>query len=381
MAHHPLLRLAAILLLITLPSCSQPKSDKQKPKSLPPAVVVIASAEQRDVPVEIKTFGTLEASEQVTIKAMVSGELTKVGFREGQEVKQGALLFEIDPRTAQAALNKAQASLTRNQVIRDNALQDFHRYSQLASKGLISQEQAEAYRTKAGTAAADVTADQAALENSKAQLAYCTITAPISGRLGELNVDRGNVVKANDTELVTIKTVSPIYANFTIPEDKLLIVKEHLAAGEMEVQAEVPGRAGLTEKGLVSFLDNSVDPTTGSIRLKASFPNEKKQLWPGQFLTLSLSVDVRENAVTVPSEALQTGQKKQFVFIVKKDQTAEVRTVSPGPTYQGMTVIEQGLATGETVIIDGQMRVIPGGKVEIKESNRPNNSAQRKAGQ
>lgn len=364
--HHPVLRLAAAMLLLTLSACTPPKEDKPKPLTRPPALVVTTTAKQQDVPVEIKTFGTIEASASVTVKPMVSGELIKVGFSEGQEVEKGALLFEIDPRTALSTVNKARASLARNLALRDNANQDFLRYSLLAKEGIVSQEQADAYRTKSATAAADVTADQAAVASATTALAYCTITAPISGRAGELAVDLGNVVKANDTALVTINTLSPIRATFTIPEDTLPAVKKRMAAGEMEARAEIPGLPGVTEKGRVSFLDNSVDPATGTIRLKALFANDNQRLWPGQYVTLSLTLDVRQQAVTVPSEAVQTGQKGQFILIVKEDRTAEVRQVVPGPSYQGITVIEQGLASGEEVVIDGQMRVVPGNKVEVK---------------
>lgn len=357
-----------LILLLALPACSPKK--KEKSKSIPQALVVIAVARYQDVPIEIKTFGTMEASESVTIKPMLSGELTTVAFREGEDVKEGALLFEIDPRPYQAALNKAESSLARNRVIMKNARKDYERYLQLAKEGLVSQEQAEGYRTRAETAAADFAADQAGVENARTQLSYCTITAPISGRLGALAVDQGNVVKANETPLVTINKLIPIRATFTIPEQSLSLVQQRLAAGPMTVAAEVPGTAGFSEKGLVSFLDNAVDPTTGTIRLKGQFANEQKRLWPGQFVTLSLLLEVREQAVVVPSQAVQTGQSGQFVFVVKADKTAEVRPVVPGPDYKAITVIDSGLQVGEQVVIDGQMRVVPGSKVEIKTAKK-----------
>jgi len=370
--HTCALRLAlSLLLLLATAACSPPKDDKPKPRALPPALVVTATAKAQDVPVEIKTFGTMEASERVVIKPMISGELAKVAFTEGQDVEKGVKLFEIDRSTAQAALNKARAALARTTAIRDNARQDFTRYSQLAKSGFVAQEQAEGYRTKSETAAADVAADQAAVDNAVAQLAYCTITAPISGRIGELAVDRGTIVKANDTTLTTINTLAPIFATFTVPEDTFPRLQQRLAQGTVEVRAEVPGLAGETEKGTVSFLDNAIDPATGTIRLKAAFANEQKRLWPGQYLTLALTLDVRQQAVTVPSQAVQTGQKGQFVLVVKEDSTAEVRPVTPGPAYQGVTAIDKGLGLGEEVVIDGQMRVIPGGKVEVKGAAKP----------
>jgi len=352
------------LFSLNFSACSPGKEEKKR--TMPKALVVTTEARLQDVPIELKTFGTMEASESVTIKPMISGELETVGFVEGQDVNKGALLFTIDSRPSQAALNKALASEARNRVIKDNARQDFERYQQLALTGLVSQEQAEGYRTRAEASAADFAADQAAVDNARAQLSYCIIKAPIGGRLGSLATDRGNVVKANETDLVTINRLTPIRATFTIPEQSLPFVQQRLAAGEMTVVAEVPGPAGFTERGVVSFVDNAVDSATGSIRLKGQFANEQKRLWPGQFVTLSLLLDVKKQAVVVPSQAVQTGQKGQFVFVVSPDSNAEVRAVVPGPMHGGIMVILEGLQAGEVVVIEGHMRVIPGGKVEIK---------------
>lgn len=343
----------------------------EKPKGRPPALVVTAAATQQDVPIQLKAIGTMEASESVTIRTQLSGELTKVAFREGQDVQKGALLFQLDPRTYQAVIRKAEATLSRDRVIVNNARKDYERYSQLVKDGIVTQEQAEGYRTKAESAAADLAADQAMLDNAREQLAYCTITSPISGCMGVLAVDRGNVVKANDTVLVTINKLTPIHASFTIPEKELPELKRHMAAGKVLVVAEVPGNVGIREKGVVSFFDNTVDPTTGTIRLKATFDNPKKQLWPGQFVNLAITLAVKSNAVVVPSQAIQTGQKGQFVFVVKQDATAEIRPVVAGPVSGGMTVIDKGLLPGEHVVIDGQMRVVPGGKVELKQPDTP----------
>jgi len=362
---HPFFRFAGIsLLVLTLSACSPGKEEKKR--SLPPAPVVTAAARLQDVPIELAAFGAMEASESVTIKPMVSGELVTVGFQEGADVEKNAPLFTIDPRPYQAALDKALASEARNRVIRDNARQDFERYQQLAAAGMVSQEQAEGFRTKAAAATADFAADQAMVANARTQLSYCTIKAPISGRLGALAVDRGNVVKANETELVTINSLTPIRATFTIPEQSLFLVQQRLAAGEMAVVAQVPGAAGFTEQGRISFLDNTVDPATGTIRLKGQFANAERRLWPGQFVTLSLLLDVKKQAVVVPAQAVQTGQKGPFVFVVTSDGTAEVRPVAPGPMQGEIMVIEQGLRAGDEVVIDGHMRVIPGGKVDIK---------------
>jgi len=339
----------------------------EKPRPRPSALVDVAAASRRNVPVQLKAIGTMEASESVVVRTQISGELIKVAFREGQEVQKGALLFQLDPRTYQAAIRKAEATLARDRVILLNARKDYERYSQLVKDGIVTQEQAEGYRTKAESAAADVAADQAALDSAREQLAFCTITAPISGRLGVLAVDRGNVVKANDTVLVTINKLTPINATFTIPEKELPELKRHMAAGKVVAEAEVSGGGGVKETGVVSFFDNTVDPTTGTIRLKAVFSNLKKHFWPGQFVNISITLAMKNNAVVVPSQAIQTGQKGQFVFVVKPDATAELRPVVTSSVIQGITVIENGLQPGEQVVIDGQMRVVPGGKVEIRQ--------------
>ena len=353
---------------VSLSGCSK---KAEKPKGRPPALVTTVAASQQNIPVLIKAIGTMEASENVVVRTQISGELVKVAFREGQDVQKGALLFQLDPRSYMAAIRKAEATLSRDKVIMDNARKDYERYSQLVKDGIVTQEQAEGYRTKAESAAADMAADSAAVDSAREQLSYCTITSPITGRLGVLAVDRGNVVKANDTVLVTINKIAPIHASFTIPEKQLPDVKRQMAVGRISVEAEVPGTTGTKEKGIVSFFDNTVDPTTGTIRLKAAFDNTGKQLWPGQFVTLSVILGMKNNAVVVPSQAIQTGQSGQFVFVIKSDATAEIRQVVSGPVSQGMTVIEKGLQSGEQVVVDGQMRVIPGGKVEIKQPDKP----------
>jgi len=364
----PAIVIAGCIGLLVTAGCTK---KAEKPKGRPPALVVTAAATQQDVPVRLGAIGTMEASESVTIRTQISGELVKVAFREGQEVQKGALLFQLDPRTYQAAIRRAEATLARDRVVLANARRDYERYSQLVKDGIVTQEQAEGYRTRAESAAADLAADQATLDNAREQLAYCTITAPISGRLGVLSVDRGNVVKANETVLVTINKLTPIHASFTIPEKELPEIKRHLAGGRLAVEAGIPGNAGIQEKGVVSFFDNTVDPATGTIRLKATFDNAKKQLWPGQFVNLSITLATKNNAVVVPSQAVQTGQKGRFVFVVTPDAMAELRPVVVGPSAGAVTVIEKGLQSGEQVVVDGQMRVVPGGKVETRQPDKP----------
>jgi multidrug efflux system membrane fusion protein len=336
---------------------------------------MVAPATQANVPLLIKAIGNMEASESVAIRSQISGELTSVAFREGQEVLKGALLFQLDPRSYQAALKKAEASLSRNQTILSNANKDYLRYSQLVKDGIVTQEQADGYRTRAESAEADVVADKAAVESARTQLSYCTITAPISGRLGALMADRGNVVKATETVLVTINKLTPINASFSISGKELETLKRQMASGRISVAAELPEAPDEREQGIVSFIDNTIDPGTGTIRVKALFENKKKLLWPGQFVNLSMTLAVLNNAVVVPSQAIQTGQKGLFVFAVLPDGTAEVRPVSVGPVSGALTVIEKGVQPGDQVVIDGQMRVLPGGKVEIKGPEKPGGGA------
>jgi len=365
-----------ICLSFLLTAC--PSKKNAAPPQRPPAPVLAATSSQRDVPVIMRAIGTMEASESVTIKPQISGELTRVAFREGQDVQKGALLFQIDDRSYRAALKKAEAALARDRVVMENANANYERYRQLVKDGIVTQEQAEGYRTAAESAAANVGSDQAEIENARAQLSYCTITAPISGRLGVLAMDRGNVVKASETPLVTINKVTPINATFTIPEKELDMIKRQMAGGRVVLHAEVPGAAGASgalEKGHISFLDNSVDPATGTIKLKGTFDNPHKRLWPGQFVTVSISLDVKKNAVVVPSQAVQTGQQGQYLLVIKPDSTAELRQVSAGAASQGVTVIEKGLAVGEQVVIDGHVRVVPGAKVEIKQPEKPGGAA------
>lgn len=362
-AANVLMATAGMFFLCTAAGCAK---KAEKPRGRPPALVVTALASQQDVPVQLTAIGTMEASESVVIRTQISGELTRVAIREGQDVQKGTLLFQLDPRVYQAAIRKAEAALARDRVIMTNARRDYERYAQLARDGIVTQEQADGFRTKAETAAADLAADQAALDSAREQLAYCTITAPISGRLGLLAVDRGNIVKANDTVLVTINRVTPIHATFTIPEKQLTDVKRHMAAGKVMVDAEVTGATVVRERGTLSFIDNAVDAATGTIRLKAVFDNAGKQLWPGQFVNLSVTLALKKNAVVVPGQAVQTGQNGQFVFVVLPDATAELRPVVTTAAVRGLAVIDSGLKPGEQVVIDGQMRVTPGSKVEIK---------------
>jgi len=352
----------APLCLVLATGCSKQETAQ---RSRPPAPVVTAAAATADIPRTAQAVGTVEASETVIIRPQISGELAAVYVAEGQDVVKGQRVFLIDPRPWQAALKKAEASLNRNRVILENARRDHERYAGLVKDGIVTQEQADAYRTKAESAAADMDADHAMVEHARLQLAYCTIAAPITGRLGSLMVDRGNVIKANETALVTINTVSPVNVSFSLPERDLAEVKKRLAQGRLPVEAKVG--EGPPDKGTVAFLDNTVDTATGAIRLKAAFANTQRKLWPGQFVQVTVKLAEGTGVVAVPAQAIQTGQQGTFVFVVKQDMTAEVRPVAVGAAHQGLSAVERGLAAGEQVVVDGHLRVVPGGKVEIKQ--------------
>ena len=361
--------MTTLLVLVAVTAGSGCTKKVEKKQARPPAPVLVAVVGTADIPQRLVAVGTVEATESVVVRPQISGELSAVFFTEGQEVSRGQKLFQMDPRSYQAALKKAEASLARNRVIMENALKDYHRYAQLVKEGIVTQEQAEAYRTKADSAAADVEADKAAVENARVQLSYTTMTAPITGRLGNLAVSRGNVVEANKTTLVTLNAIAPIYVTFSLPERELAAVRGRMAAGRMAVEAELPG--GIVERGQVSFLDNLVDTTTGTIKLKGHFDNRNRRLWPGQFVQVSLTLAERKGVVAVPSQALQTGQKGPFVYVVRPDLTAEMRPVVTGAAYNGLTAIEKGLAVAEQVVIDGQLRVSPDARLEIKKTEQP----------
>jgi multidrug efflux system membrane fusion protein len=354
----------SLLLAVALSGCSQ----QQAAPAPPAAPVAVAKVEQKAVPVELRAIGTVEAFSTVDVKAQVDGELTKVHFTEGQDVRKGQLLFTIDRQPFEAELKRAEASLARNQAQAQNAQVQAARYTRLVGEGVVAKEQYEDVVTNAAALEAAVRADKAAVENAKVRLAYTTIYSPIDGRTGSLIVHRGNIVKANDEKstLVVINQLTPIYSSFALPEQDLSEVRRYMAAGKLKVEATIPQDAGAPIGGVVSFVDNAVDRTTGTIRLKATFSNADRRLWPGQFVNVVLTLAEQKDALVVPSVAVQTGQQGLFVFVVKPDLTVESRQVTVARARGNETVIAQGVAAGETVVTDGHLRLVPGGRVQIK---------------
>lgn len=362
-----LLRLYLIAGLVVVSACSN-TAEKQVSKGRPPAPVATAVAATRNVPVMLEAVGTVEACNSVLVRSQVNGEITSVSFREGQDVVAGQTLFTLDRRATDAAMRKADANLSRLVAVQKNARTNAERYEKLVGEGIVTREQYDAFRTQAESAEADVAAARAELENLRVQLSYLTIKSPMAGRTGNLAVNRGNVVKSNETTLVTINQIRPIYVTFAVPERDLPRIRQYLAKGKLTLEAHLAGDGGPPETGEVTFLDNAVDPATATIKLKGIFANSASRLWPGQFATVRLRLASIADAVVVPSQAVQTGQHGQYLFVVNGD-TAELRPVRAGVSHDGATVIEQGLKAGETVVIDGQMRVVPGGKVTVKQSS------------
>ncbi|MGH9603255.1 MAG: efflux RND transporter periplasmic adaptor subunit [Terriglobales bacterium] len=359
-----MLVLSGLFLAMLLGGCS-----KQQAAPPPPAAPVsVAKVEQKSVPLELRVIGAVEAYSTVDVKAQVDGQLTEVHFTEGQDVRKGQLLFTIDRQPFEADLRRAEASLARNQAEAQNAQMQAARYTRLVGEGVVAKEQYEDVMTRAEALEAAVRADKAAVENAKVRLAYTSIHSAIDGRTGSLRVHRGNIVKANDEKstLVVINQLTPIYSSFALPEQDLSEVRRYMEAGKLKVAATIPQDAGPAAEGVVTFVDNAVDRNTGTIRLKATFPNSDRRLWPGQFVNIVLTLSEQKDALVVPSEAVQTGQQGMFVWVVKPDLTVESRPVTVARTRQNESVIAQGVAAGDTVVTDGHLRLMPGGRVQIK---------------
>jgi multidrug efflux system membrane fusion protein len=353
--------------LLAYASLDSRAKEKSSAKKGPGAVpVTVAAAAQETVPIRLRSIGNVEAFSTVAIKARLDGQIVSVNVRDGQAVKKGEVLFRIDPRPHEAALRQAEANALRDAAARDQARSQERRYQELLEKNFVSKEAYAQIRTNAQTAEAVAKASQAALENARLSLEYCTISAPLDGYIGKVLLQAGNLVKANDaTPLVVINQVRPIYVTFAVPEQSLPEVRKHMAAGPL--QAEVlepdPGAAPIT--GTLVFVDNAVDPSTGTIRLRAQFDNADARLWPGQFVNISLRLREQPDAIVIPSQAVQTGPDGQFVYVVGKELVAEVRRIEVQRAEGERAIIASGLAKGERVVTHGQLRLGPKVKVQI----------------
>jgi multidrug efflux system membrane fusion protein len=357
-ARIPLAAAGAALLLLT--ACGQ------KPPGPPPAVpVTAAEAERKDVPVTVTAIGTVEPFNAVAVKSQVAGQVSRVAFKEGQSVRRSDLLVVIDPRPFEASLRQAEATLARDRAMLKSAEAEAQRYADLVRKDYVTQQQFDDTAANAAALKATVQADEAAVDRARLDLAYCSVRSPIDGRTGNLLVQLGNVVKENDATLVTVNQITPIYVAFSVPESQLTEIRRHSVGGAMKVVAS-PTSGGGRYTGELTLIDNAVDPGTGTILLKGTFPNADEALWPGTFVNVSLDLTVARGAVVVPTQAIQHGQAGEFLFVITPDLTVEMRTVTAGQASDGLTVIEKGIEAGERVVTDGQLRLFPGAKVEIK---------------
>ena len=392
----------AALAVLSLAGCT---AERAKSAGPPPAVPVsVAVATQESVPVEAEAVGTVEASSVIQVRSQVSGELTRVAFEEGANVNQGDLLFEIDSRPYRdavrqaenalakdtALLKQAEANLARDIAQSKNAEADAARYDQLAREGVVSRQQTDQTRTAAEALRASIDAGRAAIESARASiesdrtaidraqldLSYCQIHSPVSGRAGNLLVHQGNLVNANGPNpLVILHQLEPIWVSFGISEVRLTAIRRNAAARTLAVKASPADDARQTETGKLAVIDNTVDTTTGTIRLKATFDNAKRTLWPGQFVNVSLELDTLYNVVVVPGEAVQASAKGQMVYVVKADQTVEPRDVTLGRTFGAKVIVEKGVAAGETVVTDGQLRLSPGAAVRAVPAGKVDSQA------
>ena len=348
------------------------------PERSPSVPVAVAPAVRIDAPALVAANGVVEPVQTVSVEAQVGGTLTEVSFQEGDEVTEGQVLFRLDARPFQAALRQAQGALARDHAQALNAQRDAERYKALVAKDYVTQSQAEQAQAQATSMSATLQSDSAAVENARLNLEYTTIRAPIGGRTGSLLVRRGNLVKPSAGPLVVINELQPILVRFPVTGRDFLALRRRVASGPVPVRVTASDSTVLPEQGSLSFLDNAVDSLTGSVTAKARFTNSSRALWPGEYVRVSVQLDVRNGAIAVPTTAVLNGQEGTYVYVVDSEKNAHVRTVSVGQSVGDLTVIERGVEPGERVVVDGQSRLVPGAKVDAKEQPTP--VAQRPAG-
>ena len=357
-----------VLALLFAVGCSKKPTGGQN-EGVP---VTIAEVVQQTSPVDIKSFGTAEAYSTVAIRSQVTGLLMKVHFAEGQLVKKGDILLSIDPRPYESALKQAQANLLKDNFQLANAEKGLSRQTDLLKKGYASQDDFDQSKTAVDSLRATVEADNAAVEYAKLQLEYCTIKSPIEGLAGMLLINEGNLIKSNDIPIVTINQIKPIYITFTVPGENLPQIQKYMAIGNLKVTAQRPLGDEQVFEGNLTFVDNAVDSSTGTIRLRGTFDNGDNKLWPGQFTNVTLTLTQEPNSIVVPLQAVQNSQQGQYVYVVKPDNTVEFRIIKVVRTISDGLVVD-GLKAGETVVTDGQLRLVNGSKIQIK--NTKNNQS------
>ncbi len=319
------------------------------------------------MPVKVQAIGHVVASATVSVKSLVDGQLERALFDEGEEVKPGQTILTIDPRSFEAALHQTEANLARDAALATNAAVEARREATLFKEEIVAADADDSAQAAAGAAQATVVADKAAVENARLQLSYCTIASPIDGRAGKLLVNVGNIVKNNETALVVLNRTRPIYVDFSVPEQELAAVREHMATARLNVEASVSAHETNVVVGELLLIDNTVDAATGTVPLRASFANDNEALWPGQFVNVAVTLTTQAKAVVVPSQAVQVGREGQYLFVVRPDSTIEARAIVAGKRIGEETVIESGVRAGERLVTTGQLRLAPGMRVQIQK--------------
>lgn len=350
------------------PGCGK---ESQPTLERPPAPVNIAAATTRDVPIYIDAVGKIVAREVVSIQPQVSGRLVKIHFTDGADVKVGDLLFTIDPRPYQAQLNQSEANLAQSEAALNLAKANFARVEAVSDPRAVSRQDYDAKKSAVEAAEAQLKLNRAAVENARLNLEYCTIRSPINGRAGQRNVDVGNVVSANNGSLLVIQRLDPIYADFTVTENELSAVQRNMGKRALRVEVRLPDDSDPPREGKLTFLDNSVQEGSGTIKLRATLSNDDRRFWPGRFAKIRLVLETRKDAVLVPADAPQLSAKGSFVYVINGDSGAELRPVKIGQRQGDLVVIEEGVRAGERVVVNGQLGVTPGGKVRILQPSGP----------
>lgn len=336
------------------------------PGSTPAVAVVWTEAVRKDVPIELRAIGRVEAYSTVSVRAQVTGQISSVNFQEGRDVRKGDVLFTIDSQPYEIALKQAQAFLEKDRALLNQAEADARRYGDLAAKEYVTREEYEKMVATRDTLAASIKGDEASVANARLQLDRCSVRSPLDGRTGSLLIHEGNLVSPSDpSPAVVINQVSPVRVSFSVPEQSLPRIREYRASSELKVQALLDNGNPPAE-GTLTFIDNTIDPATGMIGLKATFANGDRRLWPGQFVNVVLMLAVQKNAVVVPSRAVQSGQAGLYVFVVKDDMTVAMKQPKIDRTVGNDTVIAEGLEAGEKVVVDGQLQLVPGARVQAR---------------
>jgi multidrug efflux system membrane fusion protein len=360
--------LQSLMLAVCAAGCATEAQPQQQASGSAPAVpVAVGTVVRKAMPLDTAVVGTVEAYSTVSVRSQITGELTEVKFQQGDDVTEGQELFVLDRRPLEGILQQAQATLERDTAEAANAKAIMERYEQLVQRGIVAREQRDNARTSVARLDATLASDRAAVENAKVQLQYATIRAPLSGRTGALMVNAGNLVRANDQlPLVTINQITPIYVSFGLPEPLLPDLRRYMARGALRVEARPTSGDGHVAVGTITFIDNAVDQTTGTIKVKGTFPNADRQLWPGQFVNVVVRMTTETAAIVVPSVAVQTGPEGPYVYRVTADHTVELQPVAVARVAGDETVIKEGVAPGDTIVTDGHLRLIPGSKISVR---------------